>query len=320
MNEYSNEITYEYYNYPKRFIPYRWYKPLFVFLLGLVFTFIIQIVVLVLTIIWKGDMSLLLSILETLTFDSVEAYSGPGALMTMGTIAAILPGMALATLVVRDRPFSSYSTSRGGWNWGGFFKCLGTGAVIYGAFGLITYLIAPPQGGNGPILFTLSGFLVITLICPVQCVAEEYLCRGFLFQTFGSWIGKPLIAIAIQAVIFMFLHTYNIYGMLSILIMGVLMGIITWKTRGLEAAGALHIVNNLYAFYWIGFGLQIGETEGTWIDLVLAIVQDLIYVWIVLKVGTKRGWFKAKGDGTVRFNEKIRAKQEAAGQNNDQTL
>jgi hypothetical protein len=53
---------------------------------------------------------------EALSNSSAYFYSGPGLLMAVGGVAGMLPALALAERIVRGRPFSSYSSSRGGWN------------------------------------------------------------------------------------------------------------------------------------------------------------------------------------------------------------
>ena len=81
-----------------------------------------------------------------------------------------------------------------------------------------------------------------------------FVFRGFLMQTFGSWFRIPIIAIIIQALVFTSLHQYDIVGLTSILISGLLFGLIAWYTRGLEISTALHTANNLAAFlYKINF-------------------------------------------------------------------
>ena len=41
------------------------------------------------------------------------------------------PAIYIASKIVRDRPFSSYSSSHGGWNWKLYLKCLSIPFAIY---------------------------------------------------------------------------------------------------------------------------------------------------------------------------------------------
>lgn len=56
-------------------------------------------------------------------------------------------------LVVRDRPYSSYSSSRGGWNWGAFGKCLLVAVAVMAIDFAVEYLIDPTMPGDGAAAF-----------------------------------------------------------------------------------------------------------------------------------------------------------------------
>ena len=122
--------SYKYATFPRQFLSYRWFKPILVALLTGVFMIVFQVILFLTAYIWSGDPNFANSFGDT--YESMNIFTGPGALVEFGGIGVIVPALALATLIVRDRPFSSYASSRGGWNWGGFVKCLGIAfAVLY---------------------------------------------------------------------------------------------------------------------------------------------------------------------------------------------
>ena len=299
--------TYEYTTYPLRFVTYKWYKPLLVGLLGFLFMLLFQIVELVVAVAWAGDVNFLYSL--STNYDDMNPYTAPGALVLIGGVAALLPALAVAALIVRDRPFSSYSSSRGGWNWSAFFKCIAVAIVVLAAFTLVQIALFPGLGGaGGEMRFTIAGFIVCTLLVPVQCMGEEYVFRGFFMQTVGAWTKLPILAVVVQAALFAALHPYNVMGVVAIFLSGIVSGVVAWQARGLEATSALHVVNNLLAFYLGGFGLQATTSEVDIVALVFTVLVDVVYAAVVLYVGRKRAWFYSKGDGVAAFNEKRLAK------------
>ena len=298
--------VYEYVTFPRRFISYKWYKPLLVLALGFVFMLLFQVVLAFVAGAWGGSFDYILNIDGT--YDSMDAYTGPGALFELGGIAIMLPALALAALIVRDRPFSSYSSSRGGWNWGAFAKCLAVAVVIMGISTAIDLLIPGHMEADPVNRFTVAGVVVCAVLVPFQCVAEEYVFRGLALQATGSWFKLPVAGIVISAVLFAAGHLYNSTGLVLIFCNGIVWGIVAWQTKGLEATSAVHIVNNYLAFFLSGFGLQLQTSEVDIAALPLAIAIDVAYAAAVILLGRKFNWFTSKGDGATAFNERKCAK------------
>lgn len=281
----------EYTTYPRQFDSYKWYKPIFVFLLTLLFTAIFSVIVATLSmicVVLEGGS--IQSFLEQTQggYDTMTIATASGALILAGSLSVIIPALALSALIVRDRPFSSYSSSRGGWNWGIFLKILVLAFIIFSIPTVISELITAPKS---PSQFTLAGFIIITLLGPIQCAAEEYLFRGFIMQTFGSWIKIPAAAIIIQAVLFASLHPYNITGVIEILAMGITFGVVTYITKGIEASSAIHIVNNMTGFYLVGFGVGTFGSEQSVKSLIFTILYCFIYIFVIKYIDKKYHWF-----------------------------
>ena len=121
-------------------------------------------------------------------------------------IAIMIPSLYLATKIVKDRPFSSYSSSRGGWNTQLYLKAFIIPFILFLVVGIIEHVIL---GNVGNYHFTILFFIILLIVVPIQCIAEEYVYRGLLMQTLGSWFNIPLLAVILQAIIFGFTHGYN---------------------------------------------------------------------------------------------------------------
>ncbi len=110
-------------------------------------------------------------------------------------------------------------------------------------------------------------------------------------QAFGSWIKIPVIPILIQTVFFASMHPYNLTGVIAVAIMGIALGFCAVITKGLESGCALHIANNMTAFYLTGFGIgKISSEVNVW-SVVMVSALCLIYVGIMLFADKKLGWF-----------------------------
>ena len=103
----------EYPTYPRRFISYRWFKPLLAGLLFSVLYLGVNVAIVLAGAINQGGLESVMNIAGS--YDNMDVSSAPGILLNLGTLAIAIPLLALTALIVRDRPFSSYSSARGGW-------------------------------------------------------------------------------------------------------------------------------------------------------------------------------------------------------------
>lgn len=295
---------YDYATFPRKFVSYKWYKPLLVAVLTFVFMFLFQIGTLLLGIVMGGGADVLQGVGDS--YDTMNPYTGPGAVLEIGSIAVILPALALSALIVRDRPFSSYTSSRGGWNWGAFAKCVGVALVIQGVLTIVEFALEPGGIPAIDVRFTVAGLVLCMILVPLQCLAEEYVFRGLIFQAVSSWTKLPILGTLISAAVFAWAHPYNLTGVIVIFINGVIWCVLSQKTKGLEASSAAHIVNNMLAFFLGGLSLQVTTSNIDLVSAGVAIAVDVAYVVAVIMLDKKFHWFGSKGDGTVAFNEKRR--------------
>ena len=272
----------DYITFPNKFKTYKWYKPFLVGLLTAVFYFmgsiINTIIVFVMGLFNGTGMAIFDNLLKG--YDGFNVYTAQGAIASEGGVVWMLVALIFAVNIVKDRPFSSYSSSSGkGWSWGIFIKCFLLALVICGIpIAAETILV---DGKIGSPQFTLAGLILCTILGPLQCVAEEYIFRGLIMQTFGSWFKVPIIAIILQTWIFASLHPYNFVGVLEIWVAGIGLGIIAWLAKGLEASCAYHIVNNMTIFYLTGFGFGEIKSEEGWRDFFLTFACYVVYILIM---------------------------------------
>ena len=298
--------SYEYTTFPRVFVTYAWFKPLLVGLLTAVFSFMILGITILIGLLWLGDPGL---VIEALTSNSSPYfYSGPGLLMAVGGVSGMLPALALAERIVRGRPFSSYSSSRGGWNWAAFVKCFALAAVVFGAELLAMAFGMPDAGADGINKFTIIGAVICIVVVPLQTAAEEYIYRGLLMQSIGSWTKLPALAVVLSAIIFGISHSrYDVFGITAVSIQGLGFAFLAWYSRGLEASSAAHAANNLSVFIFSGLGLGSGGSGGIETVLISSGVM-LLYCACIVLLDRKFNWFTSQGDGVTAFNEKYGSK------------
>lgn len=271
----NQNIPSTYTTHPRSFPRFRWYKPILTALLTTVFWGIFSVIIsFIAASLYDGEAMEFFTSLGT-GYDDMNVFTATGALVNLGPIAALFPALFLAQLIVRDRPFSSISSSKGRFRFSFFWKSL----LIAFAINIVIFLIGILISGEGftsnGILFTLPGFITLSVILPLQCIAEEYIYRGFLMQTLGAWFRLPVIAIILQAAAFAATHPYNITGIITILASGIIFGIVAHNTQGLEATCAMHIASNFIAFYSGGFGLSEITANVDIASMIMTLVLDV---------------------------------------------
>lgn len=288
MNENENKFP-DYVTFPRTFEKYKWYKPLIILVLVAILYFVFQIILAVLfNTIYGGNVigGIVYGGYETLNTSDASVY------FSYLSIAMLIPAMYIASKIVRDRPFSSYASSRGGWNWKIYFKCLLIPFVIYVIYLAISFLMGNESGGSAHV--SVIALVLSLVIIPFQSIAEEYMFRGFLMQTFGSWFKIPIVAIIIQAILFAMGHSYNYLGVISVGVSGFIYGFLAWRTNGLEASSAIHSINNLMSLYVVALGLSsISSSMAIW-EVIISILITLISAMAVYYVGNEKGWFNEK--------------------------
>ncbi|WP_461462848.1 lysostaphin resistance A-like protein [Methanobrevibacter sp.] len=284
----NNNIP-DYVTFGKTFEKYKWYKPILVFIIGLIIYTLLQFVVIIFIGAIYGTNTL--NMVLSGGYDTIDA-SDAGFYISYLSIILFAPAIYISSRIVKDRPFSSYSSSRGGWDWKLYFKCLIIPFIIYLIFTIVENIIFGGKSGHSNV--TLTVLILALIFIPLQCIAEEHFFRGLVMQTLGSWFNIPILAVIIQSIIFAMTHPYNILGVIGILISGLAFGFLAWKTNGLESASALHTINNLMSFYLAALGFDVLQSNITTKDFISSIIVTLVSAAIIYYIGTKYEWFNKK--------------------------
>lgn len=224
-----------------------------------------------------------------------EALRSPATFVFLfGSVALMFPALWVARLILGPKPWGLIHSVAGRMRWGWLATCCGLAALLVVVLPLAFDTVLGARyipSTTLPVGGLIAMLVAIILVVPVQAYAEELVFRGYLMQTIGRWLKHPAWAIIIPAPLFMLGHLYDLWGQLSVLVMGLAAGYITWRTGGLEAAIALHVVNNLLAMSFGVLGmadpfLQQGSTVGMFIS---ALVSNGLFVLVVIWVARKKG-------------------------------
>lgn len=154
--------------------------------------------------------------------------------------------------------------------WRYLLACLGVALVTLNGVLLLSTVVE-----QAPTFGVQEGFwsflVVVVLTSPLQAAAEEIFFRGYLLQALGSIVAKPWFGVVVSSVVFALLHgTQNLPLFIDRLAFGLLAAILVWKTGGLEAGIAAHVINNVFAYVVAGLTTSIATLKATqsigWID------------------------------------------------------
>lgn len=293
----TNKKQHEYPTYGRQFNTYKWYKPvIFAVVMGAIYFALTTLLMFLLT--GKSET-------HGLTYADLNFTDLKMTCFILGSVAIAIPAVFLASKIVKDRPFSSYSSARGGWNNKVFLISLLVAAVTT----LLprVYLTAKSTGFKPENKITALTLLIIVVLGSFQCIAEEYLFRGVLMQTIGSWVRIPVVAVVLQSLAFATQHNYDMMGLLAIVVSGIGFGAAAWITRGIEASSALHIMNNVPIFYLVGAGLASVSGSSNWITLVYTagVYGSFVLIMWILRMKTHL-FDEGRKDDLTEWNEQHR--------------
>lgn len=149
------------------------------------------------------------------------------------------------------------SSVAGGFRWNWFWRVLGIALVPYLVY--LAFEITVMGGLDGLAWQANSLFMIaaILLTTPLQAAGEEYLIRGLLTRLVGAYLSRMaglVVATIISALVFMALHGAGDPWLNAFYLLFAVVGsILVWRTGGLEAAIALHVVNNVVGMAGLPF-------------------------------------------------------------------
>ncbi|ACQ80069.1 Abortive infection protein [Beutenbergia cavernae DSM 12333] len=292
-----------------RTLDWAWWRPLIALVIGGVLALGASMVVFVAGVtiaVLVGDAdSSLIGLERYINSLLVLDASDPLALgISLASIAVWIPAVYLALLCAGMRPLGHVTSVAYRMRWGWLGACFGPAGIAMGASVLVTFGLFPflPGGAYEPDWTPLgelaAALLVVLLLVPFQAAAEEYVFRGMLPQALASWLpwrtkAWRWVPFLVPTAAFTFSHGYGLWGLLDVTVFALAAMWLTWRTGGIEAAIALHVLNNVVAFGVLGSGV-LGSTEnaaegGSPIALALTAATSLLYVWLVERIRRRRG-------------------------------
>ncbi len=292
---------------------YRWWKPLMLLLLSGVYFGVFTVVVslLFVPIMMAFDPNYAMD-LATGSAAMIDTQRPISVLLSMVSIIIMIPAVLLAMLSLGIRPLGRVWSVAGRIRWGLLARLFGIALVsvlVMNVAGIATEWALNPTTISEPMIeparefdtnAALLSLLFIIVLVPFQATAEEVVFRGLFMQVIGAWLKNPWFAILIPSVGFAMANIYDIWGLAAVGLMGGVAAWLSWRTGGLEAAIAIHVVNNLIAFGFMTAGVggetaQVSESGGAG-TLVGEIVGLGVFIWLTLKV------FRRGGHGRTRID------------------
>jgi uncharacterized protein len=226
-------------------------------------------------------------------------------LFLLGTnlsLAVAIPAAALAIVVAHRLRPGWLSSVVGRLRWGLLARLAVLAFVVVVGFTLLGGFLPADDDMVVDIgdveLVSLSRWLtfavVILLTTPLQSAAEEYAFRGYAFQALSAWFRTPWIGALATSLAFAFAHgTQNMPLFLDRLAFGLVACWLVVRTGGLEAAIALHAMNNIVIFLLTAAVDDIGGTLGMtaipWPAVVLDMTQMVVFAWLADRHVRRRG-------------------------------
>jgi uncharacterized protein len=182
----------------------------------------------------------------------VQSLQTDGLLISITTITSALAGLGLIALFIKLRGMSvrDYLGLRA-LSGKAILGVLGVFVLLFALLTLLGSLVQTSSGNenymvqafqNGPPVLL---WLAVVLFAPAF---EESFFRGFLLLGLARSKAGPVVAVLVTALFWASLHLqYDIYGMATILIMGLVFGIVRLRTRSLWSTLTLHALWNAAA-------------------------------------------------------------------------
>lgn len=136
--------------------------------------------------------------------------------------------------------------------------------------------------------------LAVVLVIPLQASAEEVVFRGTLLQALGAWVPWRWVPIVVTSIVFALAHGLPLAGFVAIATFGAVAAWLTIRTGGLEAAIALHVVNNTTLFL-LDAATGRGDrwvtelnTDVTWPSTLIDVTVNLVYAAVIVRLAARR--------------------------------
>jgi uncharacterized protein len=217
----------------------------------------------------------------------------PLGLLTVNlSLAALIPATMLAIVAVHHLSPGWLGSVSGHLRW----RLLGRFLLLAGVVVLLVTFVAGFLPSDGVVTDSvqlvsferwLSLAIVVVLTTPLQAAGEEYGFRGYVLQALGAWFGNPWVGIIVTSLVFAVAHGgQNQPLFIARFGFGLVAGWLIIRTGGLEAAIALHVMNNVITFLVAAAFDQVDDALTTteapvWLAL-LDVGQAVLFATLVL--------------------------------------
>lgn len=218
-------------------------------------------IIIVVVLVAQAILLVIASLIEG-TFDIYQYPSLTLLWVTMIPFAVLLFILVPGIKLIHKQSVKTIFTQNQNFN----FKLLLKSAILWFVLSsLADIIISILQPGNYVFSFSFLSFvpymLVAIILIAFQISAEEVLFRNYLLHGFTRLFRFRWLGIVVQALMFGILHGANpevsAYGLLTTMPfyigIGMLLGWLTFKSKGLEIALGLHFANNFYATAMVTF-------------------------------------------------------------------
>ena len=169
--------------------------------------------------------------------------------ISLGMLALGLPAVLLGTLAGYGRAGIAHSVI-GRFRWGLLGRVAIVVVPVYLLINVGVNLLLARNDLVVPALdaTVLAAWAIALLLAPLQSAAEEYVFRALPLQALGTWLRWPVVGILLPVPLFVLGHGYDWLGQVDIVLFALTMGLLAWKTGGIEIPVLLHAVNNTTLF------------------------------------------------------------------------
>ncbi|MBM6405712.1 CPBP family intramembrane metalloprotease [Phycicoccus sp. CSK15P-2] len=268
---------------------HRWWRPVLWLLL------VVVLYVLVNT--WLGVVVLLAGVDPATLLESVDS---PSSLLVLnGLLIVLIPVTLVASGVAHWRSPWRVLSVAGRLRWGWLARCLLLVTPLWALYLAGSWVVFDQE-----VLPRTSDWVwlvvVALLTTPLQSAAEELFFRGGLVQAVGSWFRRPVLALVVTTVVstaaFAAAHgSADPWILTELASLGVLGCYLAWRTGGLEAAIALHVVNNVLitvsgaVLGGLGDSYIDTTTTGSPLSALMSWVVTVVAVVVILWHGRRKG-------------------------------
>lgn len=184
------------------------------------------------------------------SWESEPDFGDPATFaLLLGLVVLMLPALLTAARLAGSRPLGLLSSVTGRLRSSWLRSCTVLALAIWVPVMAVWVAVEAATGTlqvRHVAPATTLALLATTLaLVPLQAATEEYIFRGYFAQLFGSWLRHPAFAVLLPIPLFVAAHGYGTLGAIEVGAFALMSGWLAWRTGGLEAPIAAHVVNNV---------------------------------------------------------------------------